>query len=215
MTLRASYRNIVVITVTGAAIYETGAQCAPLRGTNSFHRCGGPPPSKREVFGERKSRACRMSAVAPKTLRAPSRRGVVITSGTNGRAMRAPTGYGDAAVGCKRISPLRFLPRCRGAHRAPADIIQTFDFSTPKTSLFEGGGPPQRWKEFAHRAPVDIPQTLDFPIPIPPSSREGDRPVGGGRSKQAVEGVRRRWKAQKTPPGGIFSRRGFFYALMD
>ena len=42
-------------------------------------------------------------AVAPKPLRAPSRRVVVITSGTNGRAMRAPTGYGDAAVGCKRI----------------------------------------------------------------------------------------------------------------
>ena len=56
------------------------------------------------------------------------------------------------------------------------------DRRNPKTSLFEGGGPPQRWKEFAHRAPADIPQTLDFPIPIPPSSREGDRP-------QAVEGV--------------------------
>ena len=48
-----------------------------------------------------------------------------------------------------------FLQRCRGAHRAPADIIQTFNFS------------PQR----------------------PPSSREGDRPVGGGRSSQALEGV--------------------------
>ena len=47
----------------------------------------------------------------------------------------------DAAQRCKRISPLRFLPRCRGAHRAPADILQTFDFSSPKTSLFEGGGP--------------------------------------------------------------------------
>ena len=33
ITLRASSRNIVVITVTGAAIYETGAQCAPLQGT--------------------------------------------------------------------------------------------------------------------------------------------------------------------------------------
>ena len=41
--------------------------------------------------------------VAPITLRAPSRRVVVITSGTKGRAMRAPTGYGDAAVGCKCI----------------------------------------------------------------------------------------------------------------
>ena len=56
--LRASSRNIVVITVTGAAIYETGAQCAPLRGTNSFHRCGGPPPSKREVLGDSPVKAC-------------------------------------------------------------------------------------------------------------------------------------------------------------
>ena len=38
------------------------------------------------------------------------------------------------------------------------------------------------------RAPADILPTFDFPVPIPPSSREGDRP-------QAVEGVRRRWKA--------------------
>ena len=58
MTLRASSRNIVVITVTGAAIYETGAQCAPLRGANSFHRCGGPPPSKREVLGDSPVKAC-------------------------------------------------------------------------------------------------------------------------------------------------------------
>lgn len=43
---------------------------------------------------------------------------------------------------------------------------------------------------------------LDRRSPRPPSSREGDRPVGGGRSKQAVEGV-------KTPPGGIFLSAGF------
>ena len=36
---------------------------------------------------------------------------------------------------------------------------------------------------------------LDRRSPRPPSSREGDRPVGGGRSSQAVEGVRRRRKA--------------------
>ena len=109
ITLRAPSRNIVVITVTGAAIYETGAQCAPLRGT----------------------------AMQPSVANASNR-------------------CNDAAQRCKRISPFRFPPRCRGAHRAPADI----------------------------------PQTLDFPIPIPPSSREGDRPVGGGRSSQAPEGVR-------------------------
>ena len=31
---------------------------------------------------------------------------------------------------------------------------------------------------------------LDRRSPRPPSSREGDRPVGGGRSKQALEGVK-------------------------
>ena len=82
-------------------------------GSNSFHRCGGPPPSKREVFGLRRSRppalpsiAYRGFAVAPMTLRAPSRK-VVITSGINGRAMRAPTVHGGAADGCKCIKPLQ------------------------------------------------------------------------------------------------------------
>ena len=50
-------------------------------GTNSFHRPrGGPPPSKREVLGLRRSRPSALPsigyrgfAVAPKTLRAPSR----------------------------------------------------------------------------------------------------------------------------------------------
>ena len=77
--------------------------------TNSFHRCGGPPPSRREVWGLRRSRPpalpsieYRGFAVAPITLRAPSRR-IVITSGTNGRAMRAPTVYGGTTDGCKYI----------------------------------------------------------------------------------------------------------------
>ena len=136
-------------------------------GSNSFHRCGGPPPSKREVWGFRRSRppalpsiGYRGFAVAPITLRAPARR-VVKTSGINGRAMRAPTGAAvqqtvanasnrcnDATQRCKRISTLRFPPRCRGAHRAPADILLT------STS------PPLR----------------------PPSSREGDRRSGGRSS---------------------------------
>ena len=154
---------------------ETRFNCFLTENRKSTEMVGTPstvrkllPPLRRSPsleeggLGFRRSRppalpsiAYRGFAVAPITLRAPSRRVVVITSGTNGRAMRAPTGYGDAAQRCKRISPLRFLPRCRGAHRAPADILQTFDFSSPKTSLFEGGGPP----------------------------------AGGGRSKQAVEGV--------------------------
>ena len=53
---------------------------------------------------------------------------------------------------------------------------------------------------------------LDRRSPIPPSSREGDRPVGGGRSKQAVEGVRARKKTRREE---FSSRRGFFYALRD
>ena len=50
------------------------------RCTNSFHRCGGPPPSRREVLGVRRSRPSplpsigyRGFAVAPITLRAPAR----------------------------------------------------------------------------------------------------------------------------------------------
>ena len=40
--LRAPSRRVVVIT----------------SGTNSFHRCGGPPPSKREVLGDSPVKAC-------------------------------------------------------------------------------------------------------------------------------------------------------------
>ena len=87
-------------------------------GSNSFHRPrGGPPPSRREVWGFRRSRppalpsiAYRGFAVAPITLRAPSRNIVVITvqingcgNIRNGRAMRVPTVYGGATDGCKYI----------------------------------------------------------------------------------------------------------------
>jgi hypothetical protein len=101
MTLRAPSRNIVVITVTGAAIYETGAQCAPLRGT----------------------------AMKPSVANASNR-------------------CNDAAQRCKRISPLRFLPRCRGAHCAPADILPTFDFPIPYLPPRGRGTARRRWKEF-------------------------------------------------------------------
>ncbi len=149
---------------------------------------GGPPPSKREVLGFRRSRpaalpsiAYRGFAVAPITLRAPSRRVVVITSGTNGRAMRAPTG--DELLPPPRAVPLPRGGRSGGFRRSrPAALpsIGCRGFAVAPITL---------------RAPADILPTFDFPIPIPPSSREGDRPVGGGRSPQAVEGVRRRWKA--------------------
>ena len=60
------------------------------------------------------------------------------------------------------------------------------------------------------RAPADILPTFDFPVPIPPSSREGDRPVGGGRSKQAVEGVRfpQAPEGVRNPAGRDFSLGG-------
>ena len=101
---------------------KTGAQCAPLRGTNSFHRLITPstaaavplPRGGRSGGGVRRSRPSALPpigyrgfAVAPITLRAPSRKIAVITSGTNGRAMRAPTGCGGATDGCKCISPLQ------------------------------------------------------------------------------------------------------------
>ena len=41
-----------------------GIFLTPFTAANSFHRCGGPPPSKREVLGEGKSRVGRMSAGA-------------------------------------------------------------------------------------------------------------------------------------------------------
>ena len=85
MTIRALSRRVVVIT----------------SGTNSFHRCGGPPPSKREVLGFRRSKPAALPSI----------------------------GYRGFAV-----APITL--------RAPADILPTFD----------------------------------FPIPRPPSSREGDRP---------------------------------------
>ncbi len=183
MTLRAPSRNIVVITVTGAAIYETGAQCAPLRGT----------------------------AMQPSVANASNR-------------------CNDAAQRCKCISSLRFLPRCRGAHRAPAAIQPTFDFPIPKppssregvrpqagevvaalrrrdatlhrgfynnferareaphTSLLEGGGPPRgRWKEFA----------------------------GAGRRKKPRREVFDMYPQYWTPGiGGIFMRYSYEYKKM-
>ena len=64
---------------------------------------------------------------------------------------------------------------------------------------FKGGyGVPRGFKGEKSKSP---PNPLGLAERVP-------RPAGGGRSYQAVEGV-------KNPPGGISSRRGFFYALMD
>ena len=130
----------------------------------------GSPPSKREVWGLRRSRpsalpsiAYRGFAVAPITLRAPARSVVVKTSEINGRAMRAPTG----GRRCNRL--LQMHPTVAMMQPSVANASHSCSFS-------------QRCRG-AHRAPADILQTLDFPSPRPPSSREGDHP-------QVVEGVR-------------------------
>ena len=47
-------------------VYEVwkGLFLTPSTAANSFHRCGGPPPSRREVLGKGKSRVGKMSAGA-------------------------------------------------------------------------------------------------------------------------------------------------------
>ena len=147
----------------------------------------------REVLGFRRSRppalpsiGYRGFAVAPITLRAPARR-VVITSEINGRAMRAPyrarrcnqrlqmhptvammqPSVANASHSCN------FPPRCRGAHRAPADILQILNSPSPKTSLFEGGGPPAGGGR-SFPAVEGVPQTV-----------EGVHADGGKRSRRA------------------------------
>ena len=131
-------------------------------GSNSFHRLRAVPlPRGGRFLGFRRSRPTALPsigyrgfAVAPITLRAPSRR-VVITSGINGRNARP---YGvqrfnqrlQIHLTVARMQPsvantshsCNFPQRCRGAHRAPADILQTLTSPSPQTSLIEGGGPP-------------------------------------------------------------------------
>ena len=171
MTLRAPSRRVVVIT----------------SGTNSFHRRGGPPPSKREVLGFRRSRPAALTsigyrgfAVAHMTLRAPFRSHLYNPGDERARNARP---YGGRTPSTAAAVPLPRRGRSWGIRRSKPAALPSIGyrgFAVAPITL---------------RAPADILPTFDFPIPIPPSSREGDRPVGGGRSKQAVEGVLRRWKA--------------------
>ena len=86
-----------------------------------------------------------------------------------------------ATVGCTAV------PR-RGAHRAP---VYPRCYNNPSSGRAKG-----------HRGDRKAPicnrrqgrKALTGEAPRPPSSREGDRPMGGGRSSRAVEGVRGRWK---------------------
>ena len=122
-------------------------------------------------------------AVAPITLRAPSRKLVVITvqingcgNIRNGHAMRAPTVYGGATDGFKYIQPLQGCNPALQTHLTVAisrHVVGARIASPPtfcKLSLL----PPLR----------------------PHSSREGDRP-------QTVEGVRRRWKELRKAPSKL------------
>ena len=127
--------------------------------------CGGSPPSKREVLGFRRSKPAALPsigyrgfAVAPMTLRASSRSHCYYNRyGCSRYATGAQCSFlmgvmavqpsvadafnrcNDAAQHRKRISPLRFLPRCRGAQRAPVDIPQTLDFPVPMPPSSSGG----------------------------------------------------------------------------
>ena len=110
-------------------------------GSNSFHRCGGPPPSKREVFGEGNCNAGLHHC--------------------NGQMYLQPSVAPPSPVGARIARP--FIPdviitlragarRVIGATAKPLSPIDGkaagLDRRSPKTSLFEGGGPPRgRWKE--------------------------------------------------------------------
>ena len=166
-------------------------------------------------------------AVAPITLRAPARR-VVITSEINGRAMRAPyrarrcnqrlqmhltvammqPSVANASHSCN------FPQRCRGAHRAPADIIQTFDFSPQRPPSSREGDHPQVVEGVgAHCAPADILPTPESPSHKTSLFEGGGPPAGGGRSKrrwwkeftQTVKGVGARIARPFIPHSPIFS----------
>ena len=140
-------------------------------GLSAFRRgllpppAGGPPPSRREVFGGGKSKVGRMSAgncnceMCLQRWVASLQRSDVF-----------------ATVGCTAV------PR-RGAHRAPA---RPRSYNTPSKGRAKG-----------HRGDRKAPisnrrqgrKALTGEAPGPPSSREGDRPAGGGRSKRAPLGL--------------------------
>ena len=126
-------------------------------------------------------------AVAPMTLRAPSRK-VVITSEITGRAMRAPTGDGgatdgcnDATLRCKHISQLRFSRDVVGARIARPPIFRAL--SKPRIQLrvqgrnparFKGGyGVPRGFKGEKSKSP---PNPLGLAERVP-SSADDDSPV--------------------------------------
>ena len=134
---------------------SAGARCA-----NSFHRCGGPPPSRREVFGGGKSKVGRMSAGNCNCEMCLQR---WVASLQRSDAF--------ATVGCTAV------PR-RGAHCAP---VYPRCYNNPSSGRAKG-------HRGDRKAPICNRQqgrkALTGEAPRPPSSREGNRPAGGGRSER-------------------------------
>ena len=119
---------------------------------------GGPPPSRREVFGveNRRSVECRREIA---TVRCVCNAGL---HHCNGQMYLQPSVAPPSPVGARIARP--FVPdvitatlregarRVIGATAKPLYAIdgkaEGLDRLSPKTSLFEGGGPPRgRWKE--------------------------------------------------------------------
>ena len=140
---------------------SAGARCA-----NSFHRCGGPPPSRREVFGveNRRSVECRREIA---TVRCVCNAGL---HHCNGQMYLQPSVAPPTPVGARIARP--FVPdvitaifregarRVIGATAKPLYAIdgkaEGLDRRSPQTSLLEGGGPPRgRWKEL-RKAPSKL-----------------------------------------------------------
>jgi len=132
---------------------------------------GGPPPSKREVLGFRRSKPAALTSnqpkgfpVAPKPLRASSRRGVVITSGINGRAMRAPTGDSGATVAMKQPSVANASHRFDFRHVVGARIARPPTLFKP--SIFHPKDLPHRGRGTAPWAVEGVPRRWKAFIPI-------------------------------------------------
>ena len=124
----------------------------------SFHRLrGGPPPSRREVFGVENRRSVEYRREIA-TVRCVCNAGL---HHCNGQMYLQPSVAPPSPVGARIARP--FIPdvimtlragarRVIGATAKPLYPIdgkaEGLDRRTPKTSLFEGGGPPRgRWKE--------------------------------------------------------------------
>ncbi len=129
---------------------------------------GGPPPSKREVFGmeNRASAECRRARDARPYNAAENCNCEMCLQRWVASLQRSDV---FATVGCTAV------PR-RGAHRAP---VYPRCYNNPSSGRAKG-------YRGDRKAPISNRRqgrkALTGEAPRPPSSREGDRPAGGGRS---------------------------------